>query len=133
MVLRFEDLIVWQKSQDLACNIYKLFAHIKDYSFKDQICSATVSISSNIAEGFDKSSTKEYLQFLEISGTSANEVKSLLYLSSRLKFISAGGSAKFVRKDRGNYKNDCWANQIFRKKTTRYWNAPYHIQLISYH
>lgn len=88
MVLRFEDLIVWQKAQDLACDIYKLFGQIKDYSFKDQICRASVSISSNIAEGFDKKSTKEYLRFLEVSRTSANEVKSLLYLSSRLNFIS---------------------------------------------
>jgi four helix bundle protein len=88
MVLRFEDLIVWQKAQDLACGIYKFFGSLKDYSFKDQICRASVSTSSNIAEGFDQRSTKEYLRFLQISRTSANEVKSLLYLSSRLQFIS---------------------------------------------
>lgn len=98
MVLRFEDLLVWQKAQDMACDIYKLFGSIKDYSFRDQICRASVSISSNIAEGFDKKSTKEYLRFLEVSRTSANEVKSLLYLSSRLNFISTKEKEQLLMK-----------------------------------
>ena len=56
----FEEIIAWQKAQDLAVDIYKEFGTIKDYGFRDQICRAAVSISSNIAEGFDRSTDKEF-------------------------------------------------------------------------
>jgi four helix bundle protein len=51
---RFEKIIAWQKAQDLAVEIYSNFRITKDYSFKDQICRASISISNNIAEGFDR-------------------------------------------------------------------------------
>jgi len=43
-VQKFEDLLVWQKAQDFTCEIYESFAMLKDFSFKDQICRASVSI-----------------------------------------------------------------------------------------
>ena len=64
---RFEDIIAWQKAQDYGVIIYKLFQEIKDYSFRNQICSAVVSISNNIAEGFDRSSNAEFKRFLYYS------------------------------------------------------------------
>ncbi|MBY0424691.1 MAG: four helix bundle protein [Cytophagales bacterium] len=63
-IQRFGDIIAWQKAQDLAVNIYSLFENLKDYSFKDQICRASVSVSNNIAEGFDRSSDAEFSRFL---------------------------------------------------------------------
>ncbi|MFX0556421.1 four helix bundle protein [Maribacter sp. CXY002] len=51
-IQRFEDLKVWQKSQDLAVLIYSHFRENKDFGFRDQITRASVSISNNIAEGF---------------------------------------------------------------------------------
>jgi len=59
-VVRFEDLIAWQKAQDLAVGIYELFKGIRDFSFKDQICRAVVAISNNIAEGFDRGTNKDF-------------------------------------------------------------------------
>ncbi len=61
---RFEDLIVWQKSQDLAVLVYTYFKENKDYSFVNQITRSSVSVSNNIAEGFDRKSSKEYIQFI---------------------------------------------------------------------
>ena len=87
-ILRFEDILVWQKAQDLAVEIYKIFDKIKDYSFKDQIFRAAVSISNNIAEGFDRSSNAEFQRFLYISLASCSEVKSMLYLSEKLNYIT---------------------------------------------
>jgi len=55
---RFEDIIAWQKAQELALNIYEMFKSNEDFSFKDQIQRASISISSNIAEGFERKSTK---------------------------------------------------------------------------
>jgi four helix bundle protein len=86
-VVRFEDLIAWQKAQDLAIYIYTAFAHLKDFDFRSQIRSAVVSVSNNIAEGFDSSSKKEFNRFLGISRNSCNEVKSMTYLAFRLNYI----------------------------------------------
>ena len=85
---KFEDIIAWQKAQDLAVEIYKEFGTIRDFGFKDQICRAAVSISSNIAEGFDRSTDKEFRVFLHYSRGSSAEVKSLLKLAPRLNLCS---------------------------------------------
>jgi len=85
---RFEDIIAWQKSQLLARNIYKLFINCKDYSFRDQICRATISISNNIAEGYEKGSVKDYTKFLYIAKGSCGEVRSMLYLAKDLNYMS---------------------------------------------
>ncbi len=85
---KFEDIIAWQKSQELAVWIYAKFGNSKDFGFRDQICRASVSISNNIAEGFDRRSNKEFIYFLYISLGSSSEVKSMLYLAERLNYIS---------------------------------------------
>jgi len=85
---KFEDIIAWQKAQDLAVEIYNDFSGLRDYGFKDQICRAVVSISNNIAEGFDRQSKKEFSRFLFIAKGSCSEVKSMLYLSERLGYSS---------------------------------------------
>jgi len=87
-IIRFEDIIAWQKAQDLAVEIYRIFKESKDYGFKEQICRATVSISNNIAEGFDRSSNADFKRFLFISLASCSEVKSMLYLGERLNYIN---------------------------------------------
>lgn len=84
---KFEDIIGWQKAQDYAVDIYAAFSTLRDFSFKDQICRSVVSISSNIAEGFDRSSNRDFKRFLYIALGSCSEVKSLLHLSKRLKYI----------------------------------------------
>lgn len=71
----------------MAVIVYETFSTIKDLGFKDQICRASVSISNNIAEGFDRQSTKEFIRFLYIALGSNSEVKSMLYLAKRLKYI----------------------------------------------
>ncbi|MCB0478183.1 MAG: four helix bundle protein [Crocinitomicaceae bacterium] len=95
---RFEDVLSWQKSQDLAVDIYKLFNELKDYSFKDQVCRASVSISNNIAEGFERYSNKELVRFLFISNGSTAEVKSMLYLAYRLKYIDLKTRDDLIKK-----------------------------------
>jgi len=87
-IQKFEDIVAWQKSQDLVIEIYSLFRESKDYGFKDQICRATISISNNIAEGFDRSSNKDFVRFLYISLASCSEVKSMLYLAERLSYLN---------------------------------------------
>jgi four helix bundle protein len=88
LVEKFEDLIVWQKGQDLAVHVYKTFTHIKDYDFKNQIFRASVSVSNNIAEGFERDYNQEFIRFLRISKGSCGEVRSMSYLAARLEFIA---------------------------------------------
>ena len=96
-IKRFEDIIAWQKSQDFAVNIYKIFSKIKDYNFKDQILGAVVSISNNIAEGFERNSDNEFIRFLNISKASCSEVKSMIYLSKRLNYINHANSEELIK------------------------------------
>ena len=85
---RFEEIIAWQKAKILTNAIYKDFNDLKDLSFKDQIRRASVSIMNNIAEGFERSSNNEFKHFLFIAKGSNSEVKSMLYLSKDLSYIS---------------------------------------------
>lgn len=63
-IQRFEDILVWQKAQDLTVELYQLFGSSRDFAFRDQICRAAVSISNNIAEGFERDTTKDFVRFL---------------------------------------------------------------------
>lgn len=87
-VTRFEDLLVWQKSIEISLTIYKLFAVNLDWGFKNQIQRASVSIANNIAEGFDRSSDKEFKRFLFMALGSASEVRSMNYLAFKLNYIT---------------------------------------------
>jgi four helix bundle protein len=95
---RFEDIVSWQKAQDLAVDIYGIFASSKDYGFKDQITRASVSISNNIAEGFDRNSDNDFVRFLNYARTSCNEVKSMSYLAFRLGYINEEQRDDFLTK-----------------------------------
>ncbi len=88
IIQKFEDLIAWQKSQELASLIYKTFQELRDFGFKDQIFRAVISISNNIAEGFDRSSDADFIRFLYYALGSCSEVKSMLYLSIRLNILN---------------------------------------------
>ena len=81
---RFEDIIAWQKAKEMTVSIYNLFDLNKDYSFKDQIQRASVSIMNNIAEGFERKSNNEFKHFLFIAKGSCGEVRSMLILAKEL-------------------------------------------------
>lgn len=97
-IVKFEDIIAWQKAQDLAVDIYSGFSNLKDYAFKNQICRAVVSISNNIAEGFDRSSDADFSRFLFIAISSCSELKSMLYLAERLAYIEKEENLAFLKK-----------------------------------
>ncbi len=85
---RFEDLPVWNEAIKLAERVYDLTEHqafTKQYSFRDQIERASVSVSNNISEGFERGTTNELLAFIYIARGSAGEVRSMLCLMERLR------------------------------------------------
>lgn len=90
-VERFEDLIIWQEARILVKSIYKLTSKVpfkKDSGLKDQVQRAAVSIMNNIPEGFERNNNNEFIRFLLISKGSAGELRSLLYVSLDLNYIS---------------------------------------------
>lgn len=97
---RFEDLEIWQQSQELAVGIYRAFgpqsSAAGDFRFIDQIRSAAVSISNNIAEGFDSGSNLEFARFLRFAKRSSAEVRSMLYLAEKFNYLD-GPAAKAHR------------------------------------
>jgi len=84
---KFEDIESWKDSRLLVKEIYQIFANVRDYSFRDQIQRASISVMSNIAEGFDRSSNKEFIQFLVIARGSVSEVRSLSYAALDIGYI----------------------------------------------
>lgn len=86
-IQKFEDIIAWQKGQDFAYEIYLKFNDLRDFGFRDKIRRAAVSISNNIAEGFDRRTDADFARFIHIAIGSCSEVKSMLYLAARLYYI----------------------------------------------
>ena len=81
---KFEDIEAWQRSRELTKAIYEVTSQgtfARDFGLRDQIRKASVSIMSNIAEGFERSGTKEFIQFLATAKGSAGEVRAQLYVA----------------------------------------------------
>lgn len=89
---RFEDIKAWQEARVLVKMIYNATRSDRDftgdYRFREQIQGASVSIMSNIAEGFSRRTTKEFVQFLFIAKGSAAEVQSQLYVALDQSYIN---------------------------------------------
>ncbi len=87
----YRDLIVWQKGIALTVEIYKIVKLLpKDetYGLSSQMRRAAVSIPSNIAEGYARKSTKEYINFLSIAQGSRAELQTQLYICEKLEYIN---------------------------------------------
>lgn len=87
----FEEIVSWQKARYFNLNIYNITASEifrRDFDLARQIRRASVSISSNIAEGYERNTDKEFVHFLYIAKGSAAEVRSQLYLALDLEYIT---------------------------------------------
>ena len=87
----FENLRVWQDTRKFVKSIYELTSSgnfKRDFGLKDQIQRAAVSIMNNISEGYERDSNKELIMFLGYAKGSAGEVRSMLYITLDLNYIS---------------------------------------------
>lgn len=80
-VRKFEDLYAWQLSRELVKLVYEMCRNWKDYSLKDQIQRAAVSVLSNLAEGFERGTKDELIAFWYIARGSCGEVRAQLYVA----------------------------------------------------
>ncbi len=87
---RFEDINAWQKARQATRQIYEITSEgsfARDYSLRDQLRRASVSIMANIAEGFGRHSDKEFSHFLSLAHGSAAETQSHLYVALDFNYI----------------------------------------------
>ena len=87
---RFEDIECWKKARELTRRIYEITgksAFARDFGLKDQIRRASLSVMSNIAEGYDRSGTAEFVHFLATAKGSAAEVRCQLYVAADQGYI----------------------------------------------
>lgn len=87
MVTKFEDLDVWKRSARLSAELYKFFNNCKDFGFRDQITRSGLSIPSNIAEGYERNSAKESIQFLGYAKGSCGELRTQIYIGIDIGYI----------------------------------------------
>jgi len=111
---RFEDIIAWQEARELTKMIYQFTKKqnvVKDYRFCNQIQSASISVVSNIAEGFSRKSDKEFVQFLFIAKASAAEVQSQLYVALDQNYIDEEDFNRFYNQA---HKVSCFISNFIK-------------------
>ena len=90
-IKRFEEIEAWQTARDLTKTIYAVTEQGKfarDFDLRDQIRCASVSVMSNIAEGFESQTQQQFIRYLSIAKASAGEVRSQLYVSRDLNYLT---------------------------------------------
>lgn len=97
-VERFEDLKVWQESLALATHVYHTMAACRDYGLRDQMCRASISVPSNIAEGFERHSNKDFIRFLRIAKGSCGELRTQIYIALNIQLIDTDRGTELVSK-----------------------------------
>ena len=100
-VKQFEDLDVWKKAIDIAVSIYKLSDQgklSKDFESRSQIRRSVISISNNIAEGFEYNNNNELIRYLKYAKGSAGEVRSQLYILLKVDYIDEVTFQKYYEK-----------------------------------
>jgi len=92
----FEELEVWKKACNLAIRVYELLKECRDYGLKDQMTRSAVSIASNVAEGAERDSKAEFTRFLNIAKGSAAELRTQVYIASRVGIIAKAERQEMV-------------------------------------
>ncbi len=90
-IRRFEDIEAWQKARELTREVYRAStsgALGRDFGLREQMRRAAVSVMSNIAEGFERSGSAEFSQFLSVAKGSAGEVEAQLYVALDQRYIT---------------------------------------------
>ena len=92
----FEDLDVWKRAAALSADIYSELKALRDYGFKDQITRSGLSIPSNIAEGMERNSDKEKINFLSYAKGSCGELRTQIYVGMKIGYITNATGKKWV-------------------------------------
>jgi len=96
----FEKLEVWQRARRLSAAIYLKLKSLSDFGFKDQITRSGLSVPSNIAEGMERVSAKEKLQFLNVARASCAELRTQIIIGSDIEYIPQEVAQSWLKETR---------------------------------
>ena len=96
-MMRFEDPDVWKRAARLSADIYLKLRDLRDFGFKDQITRSGLSIHSNIAEGFERESQKENINFLSYAKGSCGELRCQTYIGMDIEYIPKDVGKKWLQ------------------------------------
>ena len=85
--MKFEDLEVWKQSARLSADVYRGMQSVRDFGFRDQLTRAGLSVPSNIAEGFERESNREFVNFLSYAKGSCGELRTQAYIGMEIGSI----------------------------------------------
>jgi len=86
-ISKFENLKVWKEGFELSVRIYRILKDSKEYAIRDQLLRSSLSIPSNIAEGYDRNSDNEFVRFLNIAKASCGELRTQIYFCIEIGII----------------------------------------------
>lgn len=93
----FEKLEVWKRGSALAVDVHRLLTGCRDYSFKDQLFRAALSVPSNIAEGYERGTRKEYIRFLVIAKGSCAELRTQMRIGIEAGILESERAQKCLQ------------------------------------
>lgn len=94
--MRFEELGVWQRSTSLCIEMYRYFAELRDFGFRDQITRSVLSVPSNIAEGFERDSTRERARFWSYAKGSVGELRTQVHIGQEIGYIEPEVASRWL-------------------------------------
>lgn len=98
--MSFEDLEVWKRSSRICVDLYKHVSNLNDFGFKDQITRSAMSIPSNIAEGSERDSQKDFNRFLHYAKGSCAELRTQLYIGIEIGYINKSMGMEWIKETR---------------------------------
>jgi len=101
MYQSFESLDVWKRACRLAKAVYQELKDCRDFGLKDQMTRAALSIASNIAEGYERGTNKDFIRFLKIAQGSAAELRTQAYIANSVELIGRDATRHIVEECKG--------------------------------
>jgi len=92
----FEQLEIWKRSCRLCAELYKSLESCRAYGYRDQVTRSALSVPSNIAEGYERNSSREFVRFLKIAKGSCGELRTQLYIGIEAGFLEKTYAMGFI-------------------------------------
>ncbi len=95
--MKYKDLDVWRRAVALSVEVFREFSALRDFGFRDQIIRSSLSVPSNIAEGFEKQTNNELIQFLYIAKGSCGELHTQVIIGTKIGYINKQIAPKWLQ------------------------------------
>ena len=98
--MRFEELSIWQRSSALCVELYRYLSELRDFGFRDQITRSALSVPSNIAEGFERDSSKEKARFWNYAKGSVGELRTQIHIGQQIGYLEPDIASRWLKESK---------------------------------